>query len=120
MVPTNLKQQLFVDKDCRGLRVSEPQNINYWLMSTHNIIHTLQHKYCSPTAYPWSHQLWICCLVKTQNMTFSPFETCLWDGAGVMCIFMLKKKGSLRRVEDSYKSIREGFNTWTLPRKQKG
>ena len=29
------------------------------LWATNNIIHTLQHKYCSPTAYPWSHQLWI-------------------------------------------------------------
>lgn len=45
------------------------------LWATHNIIHTLQHKYCSPTAYPWSHHLWVCCLVKTQNMTFGLFET---------------------------------------------
>ena len=33
MVPTNLKQQLSVDKDGSGLSVSEPQKINYWLMS---------------------------------------------------------------------------------------
>nr|TKW10640.1 hypothetical protein SEVIR_6G178900v2 [Setaria viridis] len=32
MVPTNLKQQLSMEKDCSGLNVSEPQKINYWLM----------------------------------------------------------------------------------------
>ena len=41
MVPTNLKQQLSIEKDCSGLSVSEPQNINYWLMkhSTVSSIH---------------------------------------------------------------------------------